>query len=657
MMNKLIQEKSAYLKHSANQKIDWNPWSDGAFERARVEGKPVFLSSGAIWCHWCHVMAKESFEDEEVINLLNNNFINIKIDRDERPDVDRRYQQAVSLMTGGSGWPLSIFLTPDKKPFFGGTYFPPDDRFGRPGFRKILKTVSEYYRQNRNEVNKYSESLISSLKRPSDYSAQINIGMLDEALKETLSEFDPQNGGFGTSPKFPMPGAMEFLINRYFFTGQESIGFIVKKTLYAMAKGGFHDQIGGGFHRYSTDKAWIVPHFEKMADDNAWLLRNYINAYAVFGDEYFRETATGLINFVKKMLSDPEGGFYASQDADVTPDDEGGYFTWTEKEIREILTEEEFRIFSLHLFHEKGSMHHDASKKVLFVAKEIKDISAETGMPDERIREIIETAKEKLLTERFKKQPPFIDTGLYTSLNGMMITSFIMAARILGDDGLKEFALKSLSRILELYFKNDELFHSNGVQALLDDYVYLTDGLAAAYEISGSASYLEKADILMETCIKKFHDAEDGGFFDTDKEVAGLRLKGIEDVPHPAANAAAIMLMLKLYHLTDKSKYLQHAEKALKAFSIRAKNIGIHAGHYYAALDAYFNMLHLTLYAPPESELSLIALSSYSPYTSIAHGEDRGYILPCLKSECLEPLYEAKALKTFLENRRTKSSR
>jgi uncharacterized protein YyaL (SSP411 family) len=421
-----------------------------------------------------------------------------------------------------------------------------------------------------------------------------------------------------------------------------------------MAKGGFHDQLGGGFHRYSTDEAWVIPHFEKMANDNAWLLRNYIDAYAVLGDEYFRETATGIINFVKNVLSDPEGGFYASQDADVTPDDEGGYFTWTETDLRETLTEEEFRIFSLHLFHERGSMHHDASKKVLFVAKEINDISTETGMPDERVHEIIKTAKEKLLAKRYKRQSPFIDTNLYTSLNGMMITSLIKAARILGDNNLKEFALKGLDRILELYFTGDEPFHSDGVNALLDDYVYLADALAAAYEITGSASYLEKADIFMEASIKKFWDSEDGGFFDTDGEVAGLRLKGIEDVPHPSANAAAIMLMLKLYHLTDKSRYLQYAENALKVFSLRAKNIGIHAGYYFTALDAYFNMLRLTLYKAPESDISLAALSTYSPYTSIAYSEDRGYVLPCLRSECLEPVYEAGELKVFLDNRRMK---
>ncbi|HBR22476.1 MAG TPA: thioredoxin domain-containing protein [Nitrospiraceae bacterium] len=654
-MNKLAQEKSAYLKHSANQKIDWYPWSDEAFERARLEDKPVFLSSGAIWCHWCHVMAKECFEDKEIINLLNENFINLKLDRDERPDIDRRYQQAVSLMTGGGGWPLSVFLTHERKPFFGGTYFPPDDRFGRPGFRKMLKIVSEYYRQNKDKVKEYSEIVINSLKPDTLREGAIEISLLDEAVKTIISEFDPQNGGFGTAPKFPMPGAMEFLINRYFFTGQESISFAIEKSLYAMAKGGFHDQLAGGFHRYSTDEAWIMPHFEKMADDNVWLLRNYIDAYSLFGDEYFRETAEGIINFVKNVLSDTEGGFYASQDADVTPDDEGGYFTWMEKDIRETLTEEEFRIFSLHLSNEKGSMHHDASKRVLFVSKDIKDIAAETGMPDERIYEIIKNAKGKLLSERYKRQPPFIDTALYTSLNGMMITSYIKASRAFGDNSLKEFALKSLNRILEMYFINNKLFHSAGVKALLDDYIYLSDALIAAYEITGNSSYLEKADLLMDSCIKKFWDAEGSSFFDTDSEVIGLRLKGIEDIPHPSANAGGIMLLLKLYHLTDKNSYLQYAEKALRSFSIKATELGIHAGYYYAALDAYFNMLRLTLYTPHGSDLALTALSVHSPYTSIAHSEDRGYVLPCLKSECMEPVYSAEGLKIFLKNRGSKN--
>ena len=271
-------------------------------------------------------------------------------------------------------------------------------------------------------------------------------------------------------------------------------------------------------------------------------------------------------------------------------------------------------------------------------------------MSNERIYEIIKIAKGKLLAERYKRHAPFIDTALYTSLNGMMITSYIKAARTLGDDSLKKFALKSLNRILGMYFIDNELFHSAGVKALLDDYIYLTEALTAAYETTGNSSYLEKADLLMNACIKKFWDSGGSGFFDTDSEVIGLRLKGIEDIPHPSPNAAAIMLLLKLYHLTDKNLYMQYAEKALGAFSLRAKDIGIHAGYYYAALDAYFNMLRLTLYTTRESDLAVTALSAHSPYTSIAYADDRGYVLPCLKSECMEPVYGAEGLKIFLKN-------
>lgn len=363
-MNRLSGEKSAYLRHAAHQKIDWHPWSDEVFEKARRENKPVFLSTGAVWCHWCHVMAKECFEDEEVTRLLNEHFLNIKLDRDERPEIDRRYQKAVIAMGSPGGWPLSVFLTPDRKPFFGGTYFPPDDLYGRPGFKRVLRSVVEFYHTNGIRVYEYSDRVMDFLKTAPMPSGEIGGSLLDQAVRDILSEYDPQNGGFGKMPKFPMPGAMEFLMRRYFFTGNESVGLVVRKTLEAMAKGGFHDQLGGGFHRYSVDEGWIVPHFEKMADDNSWLLRNYVDAYALFGDRYFRDVAKGVTGFFRDVLSDPEGGFYASQDADVTPDDEGGYFTWREKDFRKVLNDDEYRALSLHLLHERGAMHHDPSKKV-----------------------------------------------------------------------------------------------------------------------------------------------------------------------------------------------------------------------------------------------------------------------------------------------------
>ncbi|MBI4698947.1 MAG: thioredoxin domain-containing protein, partial [Nitrospirae bacterium] len=498
MTNRLSTEKAAYLKHSAHQKIDWYPWCDEAFEKSKKENKPVFLSSGAIWCHWCHVMAKESFENTDIADILNEHFICIKLDRDERPDIDRFFQQAVAAMGSGGGWPLSVFLTPDRKPFFGGTYFPPDDRSGRPGFKTILTTISSFYRSNKIEIEQDTEKLINAIRPEPAVQSEINEDMLLRSVKEILSDFDRQNGGFGAAPKFPMTGAMEFLVNRHFFTGSEAIGYAVRRTLEAMAKGGFHDQIGGGFHRYSTDAEWIIPHFEKMANDNAWLLRNYIDAYSFYGDEYLREVAEGIINFIRTVLSDPEGGFYASQDADVTPDDEGGYFTWTDEDLKKALDEEEYQVLAMHLLSERGVMHHDESKRVLFVNMDEGQIAGNTGMELKDVKEIIKRGKLKLLEIRGKRESPFIDRTFYTSLNGMLITSYVRAFRVLRDNSLKDYAIMTLEKMLKANFTGGELVHSEGVGGFLEDYVYLMEALIAIYEITCDLSYLNKADALMD---------------------------------------------------------------------------------------------------------------------------------------------------------------
>jgi len=648
-MNRLSREKAAYLKHSAYQKIDWYPWSDEAFDAAKQEDKPVFLSSGAIWCHWCHVMAKECFEDEEIIKLLNENFINIKLDRDERPDIDRRYQQAVAAMGSGGGWPLNVFLTPDKKPFFGGTYFPHEDSLGRPGFSKVLRAVADFYNSKREDISEYSQRLMDSLKPRPMLQGKINESLLNEAITNILSQFDPQNGGFGLSPKFPMPGAMEFLINRFFFTRKEATEYAVKKTLESMAKGGFHDQIGGGFHRYSTDEAWIVPHFEKMANDNAWLLRNYIDAYCVFGYEYFKEVAEKIINFIDSVLSDPEGGFYASQDADVTPDDEGGYFTWKDEDFRRVLNNEEYRVLSLHLLHERGSMHHDKSKKVLFVSMDAEEIAKNISEDVQTVSEIINLGKGKLLKERNRRESPFIDRTFYTSLNGMLISAYLRAFRVLKDKRLKEFSLKSLDKIMRSHFINNELFHTEGIKAVLDDYIHLIDALIAAYEVTGDPSYFNRADELMELCMKKFRDKDEGGFFDTDEEILGIRLKSIEDSPYPSANSLSVILLLKLYFMTKKEEYNQYAEAVLKVFFLKAKDMGIHSGYYFCAMDAYFNILKLTLQTKPGNELTDTAFLFFRPYMSIVYGEDKGRVIPCFKDVCYEPINSPEGLRDFFK--------
>lgn len=651
-MNRLAGEKSAYLKHAASQKIDWRPWSEEAFDEARQGNRPVFLSSGAVWCHWCHVMAKECFFDNEISELLNNHFINIKLDRDERPDIDRRYQMAVAAMGQSGGWPLTVFLTPDKVPFYGGTYFPPEDMHGRPGFKKVLKAVIDLYKSKKVEINEYTCKLMNVLKASPDSAGEISKARLDEAVKNILSRFDPQNGGFGTAPKFPMSGAMDFLINRYYFTGDESTGNAVRKTLEAMAFGGFHDQAGGGFHRYSTDEAWRVPHFEKMADDNAWLLRNYLSAYSVFGDELYREIAEGIITFLRDVLSDPEGGFYTSQDADVTPDDEGGYFTWTDEELRSVLTDDEYGILSLHLMHEAGSMHHDTSKKVLFQAMSTTAVADRIGRPVSEVLDIIKAGKEKMLRARNSRESPFIDRAVYTSINGMLISVFLHGFRILNDIKLKDFAIKSLDRILELRLINNELYHTENVRALLDDYAYLTEALLAAYEVTGSTAYISQAEELMKTCLDKLWDSDGAGFFDTDDHLLGIRIKGVEDMPNPSANAVCIRLLLKLFSVTGNKMYRQHAEEALRYFSVKAGEIGIHAGYYFSSLDAFYHHLTLSLNVGPGSVLSRTAISLSGPYSDIIYGQDKGYVVPCIGEVCYNPIDSPKALKDFINNRR-----
>ncbi len=654
-MNILTKERSAYLKHAASQKIHWLPWSEKAFEKAKQNDRPVFLSSGAVWCHWCHVMAKECFYDDEIAEILNNHFVPVKLDRDERPDIDRRYQMAVAAMGQGGGWPLSIFLTPDKVPFFGGTYFPPEDRSGRPGFKKVLNAVLELYRSKKDEISRYTDRLMSALTYSPASRGNISESHIDEALERILAAYDQENGGFGTAPKFPMPGAIDFLLNRYYLTGDESLGSALRKTLESMACGGFYDQVGGGFHRYATDKSWIIPHFEKMADDNAWLLRNYLCAYSVTGHTLYREIAEGIVYFIRNVLSGSEGGFYASQDADVSPDDEGGYFTWTDQQFRRTLDNDEYRVLSLYLMHDAGSMHHDASKKTLFVVKDAEEIAEETGKGVAEVIKIIQTGKAKLLQERNKRETPFIDTTLYTSVNGMLVSVFLLGYRVLRDRGLKDFAIISLDRIIKERFIDNTLYHTENVHAFLDDYACLIDALIAAYEATGSTAYSEQADELMKICLDRLWDRDQGGFFDTDDHLLGIGIKGVEDMPHPSANSLCIRLLLKLSSIAGNDIYRRHAEEALKVFSEKAVESGIHAGYYFSVLDSYYNPLTLTLHTKPQSTLSEAALSLYSPHCDILYGEDRGYVVPCIGDACHEPVDNHQGMKYFM-NRRNRIS-
>ena len=647
MMNHLSGEKSAYLQHAALQPIDWHPWSDEAFDRARREDKPVFLSIGAVWCHWCHVMAKESFEDEETARVLNEHFISIKLDRDEHPDIDRRYQQAVAAMGAGGGWPLSVFLTPDRESFFGGTYFPPRDLQGRPGFKNVLRSVNDFYKTKRGDVADYAQRVGEALRPEALAADDLSETSAAEAETTMLSLVDQEHGGFGVAPKFPMPGALEFLLRRSGANADSPAGGASRRMLEAMAAGGFHDHLAGGFHRYSVDAAWTIPHFEKMADDNAGLLKNYVDGYAVFGDERFREVALDIIAFTRDVLSDPEGGFFASQDADVTPDDEGGYFLWTEEEFRKVLDHDEDVVLSAHLFHEQGRMRHDSAKKVLFEIRSPRETAEFLGRDEVKMREILLRGKRKLLAVRATREMPFLDKTLYASLNGMLISAWFHAAAVLRDEHIRDFAIKSLERVLRERLVDGRLSHVHDVPAVLDDYVHLIDALIAAYEGTAERRYLALADDLMADCLRKFNDTDEGGLFDTDGEVLGTRLKRVDDVPHASANAVAIMVLLKLSLITGKDEYRGTAERTLRIFSRSARDLGVHAGAYFCALDAWFRMIKLMVEAPPAGELAREARAlAGRVYTAVVYGEDRGRVVPCRGSTCHEPISEPSLLLT-----------
>ncbi len=451
--NSLKDSASPYLRSAAHQPIAWHEWGDAAFARARAEGKPILLDIGAVWCHWCHVIDRESYENPALAAIINEHYVPVKVDRDERPDVDSRYQAAVSAMTGQGGWPLTAFLTPEGKPFFGGTYFPPEDAMGRPGFRRILLGVAEAFRTRRDEVDKTAKAIEEAVSQAEAFRgarADFDAGAVDEMVGSIVRMFDIRNGGFGQSPKFPHAAAIDLLLERYQSTKEQALLTVVEKTLEKMALGGVYDQLGGGFHRYSVDERWLVPHFEKMSYDNSELLRNYLHGYQVTGRALFRETAEGIISWVNEVLSDQaRGGFYGSQDADQTLDDDGDYFTWTLEEVRSALTAEEARAIELYYDVEAhGEMHHNPAKNVLWVARSAEDVARDLKLDESGARLLIARAKGKLLEARRKRQTPAIDTTSYVSWNAMFASAYLEAARVLDRPDCKDFALKTIDRIL-----------------------------------------------------------------------------------------------------------------------------------------------------------------------------------------------------------------
>ncbi|MGB2621359.1 MAG: thioredoxin domain-containing protein [Candidatus Acidiferrum sp.] len=595
--NRLKNSASPYLRSAAHQPIDWHEWSDAAFARAEAEDKPILLDIGAVWCHWCHVIDRESYENSEIAKIINEHFVAVKVDRDERPDVDARYQSAVSAISGQGGWPLTGFLLPNGKPFFGGTYFPPEDQMGRPGFRRLLLAVADSYRNKRAELVRAADHLADAVAQAEMFTGargEFDPGVVDAQTASVTKQFDIKNGGFGHAPKFPHSSAIDLILERYQQTKEKHLLAMAETTLEKMASGGVYDQLAGGFHRYSVDERWLVPHFEKMSYDNSELLKNYLHGWQVSQNPLLRETAEGIIGWVNDVLSDQTtGGFYASQDADYSLDDDGDYFTWTLEELRSALLPDEARVMELYYDVEAhGEMHHNPAKNVLWIAREPAAISQQLGFDETSVRLLIAKGRGKLLAARGPRPTPFVDKTMYVSWNAMFVSAYLEAAKVL--DGstnarCRGFALKTLDRMLSEVWTPERGFgHRLGGPSLegsLDDQVFGVLAVLDAYEATLEPRYFAAAQKTMDLAIARYADAEGGGFFDRPSDAAPMggldvRRKPFQDSPTPGANSIAAIALIRLHAFSGDERYYAFAQKTLEAFAGIAPQYGMFAATY-----------------------------------------------------------------------------
>ena len=602
MSNSLAHASSSYLRSAMHQPIHWQEWGHAAFAAAQRENKPILLDIGAVWCHWCHVMDRESYDDPEVARIVNENFIAVKVDRDERPDVDSRYQAAVSAISGQGGWPLTAFLTPDGKPFYGGTYFPPNDHWGRPGFKRVLLSIAQAFREKQNDVAEQAKMVQNAISRAESFagrSGPFKPEIVDNLVNSALGMFDAHNGGFGNAPKFAHPAVLDLIIDRYVRTGNQQLRNVFVTTLEKMARGGVYDQLAGGFHRYSVDERWIVPHFEKMAYDNSELLKNYVHAYQATGSEFFAAVARDIIRWMDEWLSDrPHGGFYASQDADYSMDDDGDYFTWTAAEARSVLSEEEAAVACLHYdINEVGEMHHNPAKNVLYVRASVDEIAARLALPRERVQDLLDSAKQKMYAARLRRPTPYVDKTLYVSWNALCISAYLDAARVLDLVDARRFALRSLDRILadawdseqglqHVIAYSDRDAQRRDVRGLLDDYAFTAVACLDAYETTADLSYFNFARQIANAMIDRFFDPSSGGFFDASIPaenqlgILATRRKPFQDSPTPAGNAVAIIALLRMYALSNEQVFFDKAQTSLELFAGVAEQYGIFPATY-----------------------------------------------------------------------------
>ncbi|MGA1867901.1 MAG: thioredoxin domain-containing protein [bacterium] len=575
--NHLAHEKSPYLLQHAHNPVDWYPWGEKVFQKARKENKPLFLSIGYSTCHWCHVMAKESFEDDEVARLLNNNFICIKVDREERPDIDSVFMKVCQLLTGGGGWPLTIIMTPDKRPFFAATYIPKEDAFGQRGLLSLLPYVKNVWNRRQAEINTSIESILASLKRLEEIplsGVHIDSAILRKAYGHLMQDFDKDYGGFGKAPKFPFPSQLFFLLRYWDHTADDHACFMVEKTLQRMRKGGIFDHIGYGFHRYSTDAQWHVPHFEKMLYDQALLAIAYSEAYQATNKTEYKMTVSQIFTYVVQNLTAPTGGFFCAEDAD-SEGEEGKFYLWRADEIEEVLTPDEARIIkTVFTISDEGNFQ-QTGHNIFHMQNSLDDIGATLGCTFDEITTTVETARLKLFSVRERRIHPHRDDKILTSWNGLMIAALANGYQILSHNKYLSEAQKAAHFILTRMHDTDgRLLHrfcdgQAAIMANLDDYAFFIWGLLDLYEACFDVHYLDAALTLNDQVIKYFWDEKNGGFFYTacDEENILIREKSIQDGALPSGNAVAMLNLLKLGHITGNSQFLTLGHKLSDAFS------------------------------------------------------------------------------------------
>ncbi|MGI8744250.1 MAG: thioredoxin domain-containing protein [Bryobacteraceae bacterium] len=593
--NHLISEKSPYLQQHAHNPVDWYPWGAEAFEKATREDKPIFLSIGYSTCHWCHVMERESFENPRIAGVLNQYFVPVKVDREERPDVDRIYMTYVQAATGSGGWPMSVFLTPELKPFFGGTYFPPDNRYGRPGFQAVLESLARAWSTERAKIDQSSRQAVEQLSALSNIEpsrrSTLDKSVLDSAFYYFRRTYDSANGGFGNAPKFPRPAVFNFLFRYHArYTNGEALEMTLH-TLRAMAEGGMNDQLGGGFHRYSVDERWFVPHFEKMLYDQAQLAIAYLEAHQITHDPFFASVARNTLDYVLRDMTHSGGGFYSAEDADSAADpakptekSEGAFYLWTRQEIDQLLGHPEASIFSdRYGVAPEGNVHNDphgefTGKNILFVHHTLEQTTSTFHISEETVGSRIEKSAAKLLAHRGTRPRPHLDDKILTAWNGLMISAFAKAAQVLDEPRYLEAARRSAGFILDRMYdrENGTLLRrfrddDAAIPGFLDDYAFLIQGLLDLYETDFDLAWLDHSIALAEKMRQLFEDAAGGGFFSTPQgdERLLLRIKDDYDGAEPAGNSVALLDLLRLAEITKRSDFREAAGQTLDALASR----------------------------------------------------------------------------------------